>query len=75
MSRRLRFEIAGEAVAAPGVADRLVGAGAVALGEQRARQRELALGGMRRIGLEEGEHGRRVAALLPQHRLRPPAQA
>ena len=46
----LCFKIGGEAVAAPRLAQRRRGAGAVALGHQRSRQREMAFDGVRRLG-------------------------
>ena len=53
VSRACVFEIAGKAVIAPSLAYRRRGAGDVALREQRACQREMAFGGVRRLGGEE----------------------
>ena len=42
----------------------------VAFGEQRAGERETALGGDRLGGAEERPHGREIAPLVPQARFR-----
>ena len=69
---RLVLDIAGKAVAAPGLAHRRRSAGNVAARKQRARQRKATFGGVRRRGTEEIDDGQRVDALLPHHRFGPP---
>ena len=64
---RLRFKIGRETVAAPRLAQRGRGAGAVALRHQRARQREMSFDGVRRLGAEEADHRLRVGAFFPEH--------
>ncbi len=67
---RLFFQIGRKAVAAPSLAQCRCGAGDVAACEQRPRQREMPLGGVRRLGPEEVDDGLRLDLLLPQHRFR-----
>ena len=55
---RLRFEIRGKAVIAPGFAHHRLRAGAVALREERLRQRKMSFGGVRLVGGEKAD-GRR----------------
>ena len=52
------FEVGGERFVAPGFAHQRLRAGAVALRQQRARQREAALGGQRLVLGEERAHRR-----------------
>ena len=60
---RLRFEVGAEGVVVPGVAHLRLRAGAVAVRKQCTRQREVALGGERRVLGEEGaDRGERRAA-------------
>ena len=60
-----RFEIASEGVVAPGVAHLGLRAGAVALRQQRAGERELPLGRQWRVLGKIGAHGRRDRAARP----------
>ena len=71
---RLRFEVGGEAVAAPGFAHRGLRAGLIADGEERARERKSPLGAVRRLAAEKGDDRARIGALLPQRRFGMPPQ-
>ena len=72
---RLRFEVGGEAVAAPGFAHRGLRAGLIADGEERARERKSPLGAVRRLAAEKGDGRARIGALLPQRRFGMPPQS
>ena len=65
----LAFELAREILVAPSLAHEALGAGAVALQQQRARKRELALGGGGSFPAEMRPHGRGIEAVLPERRL------
>ena len=65
---RLRLEVRGEAVLAPGVAHRRLRAGWVAFAQQRSRQREPALRRARRIVSEKFNDGAPIRLLLPKRR-------
>ncbi len=67
--QHLAFELAGEVLVAPSLAHEALGAGAVALQQQRARERELALGGDGPVLAEMRPHGRGIEAVLPERRL------
>ena len=73
-SRTWAFELAGEVLVAPCLAHEALGAGAVAQQQQRARERELALGGERPVLAEIRAHGRGIEAVLPERRLGAAAQ-
>jgi hypothetical protein len=68
-----RLGLGRELARVPGRADRSLGAGTIAGGEQHARERELAIDAGR-LAADEAAHHRRIATLLPQPRLGAPAQ-
>ncbi len=66
---RQAFQLAREVVVAPCVAHQALRAGAIALQQERAGERELALGGGGPVLAEERAHERRIAPVRPQRRL------
>ena len=72
---RLRLELFGKAVVAPGFAHRRLRAGTIALGEPGARQGEAAFGAQWRQAAEESDGRARVDGLFPERDLGAPAQS
>ena len=70
--QNLGFEIAGEVVVTPSLANEILRIGAVAFQQQRASQRKLALRGERLVQIRAD--GLRIEPLLPECRLRTSAQ-
>src|SRR5450631_2167081 len=70
---RVGFNAFRQLLRTPGLANLAFGAVTVALGKQNPRERKPAPAG-RRLTAREAAHRRGIAALLPQSRLRPPAQ-
>src|SRR5229473_6768567 len=70
---RVGFNAFRQLLRTPGLANLVLGAVTVALGKQDTRERKPASAG-RWLASREAAHRRGIAALLPQSRLRPPAQ-
>src|ERR1700681_2436742 len=70
---RVGFNALRQLLRTPGLANLVLGAVTVALGKQDPRERKPAPAG-RRLASREAAHRRGIAALLPQSRLRPPAE-
>src|ERR1700738_5456501 len=72
-TERVGFNAFRQLLRTPGLANLVLGAVTVALGKQDPRERKPTPAG-RRLAAREAAHRRGIAALLPQSRLRPPAQ-
>ena len=72
--QNLDFEVAGEVVVTPSLANEILRVGAVAFQQQRASQRKLALGGERLVLAKIPAHDLRIEPFLPERRLRASAQ-
>ena len=70
---RLGFNVLGQLLRPPGLANLALGTVTIALGQQHARKRKAAFG-TRRLAAREATHGRGVAPLLPQSPFGAPAQ-
>jgi len=72
--QNLGFEVVGEVVVTPSLANEILHVDAVAFQQQRASQRRLALGGERLVLVKIRAHGLGIEAFLPEHCLRASAQ-